>query len=50
MSQRNYKMLAIVDTNWECLNELRNKYGSFNDVVSELLKVYEQEQEPQQNE
>jgi hypothetical protein len=50
MSQRNYKMLAIVDTNYNGLDQLRNKYGSFNDVVSKLLELYhddDEEREPQ---
>jgi len=50
MSQRNYKMLAIVDTNYQCLDQLRNKYEtSFNGVISKLLEIAAAEiQEPQQ--
>jgi hypothetical protein len=48
MSQRNYKMMAIVDTNYNSLAQLRDKYEtSFNGVITKLLQMYEQEQEPQ---
>jgi hypothetical protein len=48
MSQKTFKMLAVVDTNYESLDQLRNKYEtSFNGVISKLLQMYEQEQEPQ---
>jgi hypothetical protein len=40
MSQQNYKMMAIVDRNYYCLDELRAKYGSFNSVIGKLLEVY----------
>jgi hypothetical protein len=47
MSQRNYKMLAVVDRTYVSLDQLRDKYGtSFNGVISKLLQMYEQEQEP----
>ena len=47
MAQQNYKMLAIWDRSYHSLDQLRSKYGSFNNVVSKLIEIYE-EQEPQE--
>jgi hypothetical protein len=51
MPQRSFKTLAVWDRSYQSLEQLRNKYGTtFNGVISKLLQMYEQEQEPQHDE
>jgi hypothetical protein len=42
MSQKSFKNVALVDTNYRSLDGLRNKYQtSFDGVISKLLELYE---------
>jgi len=48
MSQRNYKMLAIWDRSYQSLEQLRTKYGSFANVVQQLIDNYYEKQQQQE--
>jgi hypothetical protein len=51
MSQQHFKMFAIWDKSYQSLDQLRSKYGSFANVVQQLIESYyeKQQQETKEN-